>query len=367
VEDELTPAARSRHLARRFCWPTTGREDPDEIVDGLLRIGRSIGETAILMTTDDEAAVLVAEHADRLARWFLMPATPPGLPRRLAGKQALHELCVEHGIPSPASVRPRSHAEAVAAAERLGFPVVVKNDEPWLRLSRPAVASSTIIRDRHELRRLIAPWDPMPAAIVQEYVPPARARDWIAHAYVAEDPAHDVVFTGRKLRSWPPRAGVTTYAYTRSNADLSALTRELCRRVGFRGVCDLDWRFDSLSGQYKLLDFNPRVGAQFRLFEREDGVDVVRAMHIDLTGRELPAARQVDGRRYIVENLDVPAAIAYARSRGREAAPSPVRHRELAWCAADDPVPAVLAGVRSAALGASRILTRRLGSHGASG
>jgi hypothetical protein len=30
------------------------------------------------------------------------------------------------------------------------------------------------------------------------------------------------------------------------------------------------------------LDFNPRVGAQFRLFEDDAGSDVVRALHLDL-------------------------------------------------------------------------------------
>jgi predicted ATP-grasp superfamily ATP-dependent carboligase len=363
VEDQFTPAARSRHLTRRFCWSMTGREQSDELVEGLLRIGRAIGERAIVITTDDEAAVLVAEHAERLARRFILPATPPALPRQLAGKQTLHSLCLEHGIPSPVSLSPRSAAEALEAAATLGFPLVVKNDEPWLRLTRPAVASTAIIRDRLELRRLVASWTTMPSALMQEYVPPEIARDWIAHAYVGEDPEHCVIFTGRKLRSWPPQAGVTTYAYTRWNAELSALTREFCRAVGFRGICDLDWRFDARSGQYKLLDFNPRLGAQFRLFERGDGVDVVRAMHLDLTGREVRAGDQVDGRRYIVENLDLPAAIASGRAGDREAAPAPPTHRELAWLAADDPMPALLACGRSVAHGSRKILTRRLGSY----
>jgi D-aspartate ligase len=362
VEDPFTPAARSRRLAGRFCWPMTGGEQPDELVEGLLRIGREIGRRAILMTTDDEAAVLVAEHAERLAQRFMLPTTPASLPRQLAGKQTLHVLCERHGIPTPASLRPRSAAEALDAGQALGFPLVVKNDEPWLRLTRPAVASTTIVRDRLDLRDLIASWTTMPSAMMQEYIPRERARDWIAHAYFGEAPEQHVVFTGRKLRSWPPQAGVTTYAYTGSNAELSALTREFCMRVGFRGICDLDWRFDRRSGEYKLLDFNPRVGAQFRLFEREDGTDVVRAMHLDLTGRELLPARQIVGRRYIVENLDAPAVIAYRRARHREAAPSHCVHRELAWWAADDPVPALIACGRSVAFGGRQILTRRLGS-----
>ena len=50
--------------------------------------------------------MLIAEHADALAGSFLFPRVAPGLPRRLASKQGLHELCVEHGVPSPAAVFP---------------------------------------------------------------------------------------------------------------------------------------------------------------------------------------------------------------------------------------------------------------------
>jgi D-aspartate ligase len=363
VEDHFAPAAHSRHLTGRLCWPTTGREQPDELVEGLLRIGRTIAGPAMLVATDDEAAVLVAEQAERLGRRFILPATLPALPRQLATKQTLHSLCVEHGIPTPASLRPNTPAEVLEGADTLGFPLVLKNDEPWLRLTRPAVASTAIIRDRDELRGLVSSWTAMPSAMMQEYVPRERARDWIAHAYFGAEPERRVIFTGRKLRSWPPQAGVTTYAYTRSNAELSSLTREFCSKIGFRGICDLDWRFDSGSGQYKLLDFNPRLGAQFRLFERGDGVDVIRAMHLDLTGREIPPGGQIDGRRYVVENLDVPAAIAYGWSGEREAPPLPCSHRELAWWAADDPMPAVLGCARSVAFGGRQILTQRLGGY----
>jgi D-aspartate ligase len=307
--------------------------------------------------------VLVAEQEERLRGRFILPATPPGLPRRLATKRTLHLLCLEHGIPTPVSLRPRTGAEVLDIADTLGYPLVLKNDEPWLRLTRPAVRGTAIIRDRLELRRLMASWTGPPSALLQEYLPRERACDWIACAYFGEEPKSRVIFTGRKLRSWPPHAGVTTYADTRSNPELSRLTYEFCDKTGFRGICDLDWRFDSRTGQYKLLDFNPRLGAQFRLFERGDGLDVVRAMHLDLTGRELPPGDQVDGRRYVVENLDVPAAIAYGRSGERRAASLPCRHREFAWWAADDPLPALLGGVRSIAFGGRQILAGRLGSY----
>jgi hypothetical protein len=60
------------------------------------------------------------------------------------------------------------------------------------------------------------------------------------------------------------------------------------------------WQSDALDlrdGEYKLLDFNPRVGAQSRVFEDNGAVDRVRALHLDLTGR--------------VEHLDLLASVVY--------------------------------------------------------
>jgi len=363
VEDNFTPAARSRYLSGRFRWPTTGLEEPGELVGGLMGIGRAIGRRAILVATDEEAAVLIAEHAELLGEQFALPSVAASLPRQLATKHTLHSLCLRHGIPTPRSLQPRSPGEVLEFSGCLGFPLVLKNDEPWLRLSRPAVANTAIIRDELELRCIVNSWSTMPTVLMQEYVPRERATDWIAHAYFGGGPSRCVIFTGRKLRSWPPQAGVTTYAYARSNADVAGLTLELCRRVGFRGICDLDWRFDSLAREYKLVDFNPRLGAQFRLFERPDGVDVIRAMHLDLTGRDVPPGHQVDGRRYRVENLDFPARIVYGRAGERALVPLPCNHRELAWWAADDPLPLLIGGLRSAALGGSRLLRGTLGGY----
>jgi hypothetical protein len=74
---------------------------------------------------------------------------------------------------------------------------------------------------------------------------------------------------------------------------------------------DLDYRLDLRDGEYKLLDFNPRVGAQFRVFEDEAAVDVVRALHLDLTGWPVCRRPQAEGRVFIVEHSDLLASVGY--------------------------------------------------------
>ena len=79
--------------------------------------------------------------------------------------------------------------------------------------------------------------------------------------------AATVVFTGRKVRQWPAKGGSTAAAYVSDNQDLATIAADFCTGVGYRGIFDLDWRHDLRTGDYHLLDFNPRVGAQFRMFE----------------------------------------------------------------------------------------------------
>ncbi|MER5448046.1 ATP-grasp domain-containing protein [Streptomyces sp. NPDC002764] len=342
TEDPYTPAASSRYLKKSFVWPTTGTEDPDHLVEGLLRIGRRIGRPAVLVPTDEEAAVLIAEHQDVLAGRFLFPRVDPVLPRRLASKQGLHELCVEHGIPSPTAAFPKSYDDIVAFAEKARFPVVAKNREAFLRRTRPAVNGTTRIATREGLLRLARDWGERPGVILQEYLPREDAEDWIVHAYFDRNSTPLAMFTGVKVRSWPPHAGMTANAYVVDNPELADIAARFIKQIGFSGIIDLDLRFDRRDGQYKLLDFNPRMGAQFRLFENESAVDVVRAMHLDLTGRPVPEGEQRAGHRYIVENIDLPALLAYRRS-GYTTPHAPVRASgtELAWLAGDDPLPFV--------------------------
>jgi D-aspartate ligase len=353
TEDRWTPTVLSRYCAGRFTWQVTGQEEP-EYLAGLLRsVGERIGRRTVVVPADDEAAVLVAEHGDSLAPWFLLPQVPPALPRQLASKQRLFELCREHDVSAPATAFPANLDEIVAFAETATFPVVVKNAEPWVRRRAPVVGHTTVVSSAAELLALF-PDSPEvsdssgssgPGVILQEYIPREHAQDWFTHLYCDANADCRCVFTGVKVRSWPPHNGATAACYQQANPELAQLAARLCKQVGFAGIGDLDWRLDLRDGKYKLVDFNPRTGNQFRLFQTEQGIDVVRALHLDLTGRPVPPGTVREGRRFYVEHIDVFARFAYRGRGGYPAAPPPPPRprgrggRELAWLAADDPLP----------------------------
>src|SRR5205814_6443227 len=116
---------------------------------------------------------------------------------------------------------------------------------------------------------------PVGTLLLQEYIPAKFAEDWFLHAYSNKRSECPVAFTGRKLRSWPPHAGMTTLGVPMVNEALLSMSEELIGSIGYRGLLDQCWRVDLRDGQYKLLDFNPRLGAQFAISVNTEGIDVV--------------------------------------------------------------------------------------------
>ena len=335
-EDSWAPAARSRYLHDRWIWQPPA-EDAGRMSADLVRLASRIGRPAVLIPTDDAGAIFLAEHGTELRQWFLFPEPPSDLPRQLAGKYTLYQLCRQLGVPCPAAALTGSLFEAGRFADRVGFPLVVKLARPWRSSSAAGPRSTSVVHTRAELADT---WQACAdrELMLQEYIP---GQDYFFHGYCDARSRCRPGFVGIKERSYPAHAGLTSLGRWVDNPQLHRQATELMGRLGFRGIVDLDYRFDPRDGRYKLLDFNPRLGAQFRLFSDTAGVDVVVAAHLDLTGRAVPQGAPHVGRSFVVENYDPIAALAYRRCGldFRSWVTSLRGADELAWFAKDDLAP----------------------------
>ncbi len=312
VSSRFAPVVFSRYLAGSFIWDTTDLSH-GALFNGIAEIGQRLGRRAILIATDDASASFIAERSGGLAKWFLFPKVPAELPRCLANKRDLHFLCRKFGIPCPDLFVPTCFEDVQAFLDRATFPVVVKAADA--RRLAPGCRSTSIA---HHARELLAIYRQAECRgnsnlVFQEYIPQSCSEDWIFHGYFNSQSGRLVAFTGKKLRSYPPLAGITTLGISVANETLRGQTERLLRSVGYSGVMDLDYRLDKRDGEYKLLDFNPRIGANFRMFEDRAGIDVVRALHLDLTGRDIRPSPMVEGRKFVVEPYDALAVLHHLR------------------------------------------------------
>jgi D-aspartate ligase len=359
--DPSAAVAASRYCKGVFAWDLD-HAPPETTVDFLLDRARWLGGKPVLFATEDQAALLVDDFRDVLAERFVLPQQPLGLPRRLYSKQELFHLCRELGIATPEALFPQSRDEFAELVESVDLPVVVKPIDPWELRRRGGTMTIAETRDE-ALEAYDRDETPeRPNLMLQEYVPGGIETIWMVNAYFdAEGEAHALA-CGRKLRQRPAYTGMTSLGECVWNEDVVELTKDFMRRIGYRGVLDMGYRYDARDGLYKVLDVNPRVGATFRLFAAPDGMDVVRAAYLDLTGQRVPPAVAREGRRWIVEPFDVVSSLQYMRD-GRLTPAAWARSlrgvEETAWFASDDPAPFGRMLGRHAGRLPRRVLSRR--------
>jgi len=345
VEDAYTPLAMTRYLVKAFVWDSCP-SDPESFVKAMGLIADSIGRPAIIFPMDDLSATFVAENAVDLARRFIIPRVPPQLPRQLANKTCLQALCAEIGIPTARSIVPQSFDDVRTFTAGTKFPVVVKAAEQWLPLKD--TFSTKVILTPEQLFSFCEKYNYAGSErlIIQEYIP---GDDWVCHGYYNADRNLSVTFTGRKLRAYPTDAGSTALGLSLDNQELRSVSEKLLKAVAYSGIIDMDWRRDERDGQYKLLDCNPRVGQNFRMFENSAEVDVVRAQHLDLSGQHIDNAAPVESRLFKVESYYVLALLRrLPRGASKQDANKylPPKIREFAWWSSDDPLPFLIMSVR---------------------
>ncbi|MER7491006.1 ATP-grasp domain-containing protein [Streptomyces sp. NPDC126497] len=320
-----SPVRRSRYVHRMHAPPPPGAS-AERILAVLRRVAGEVGRPAVLVPLDDATAIAAGRLQGDLAPSYLLPGAPAALPERVADKAELAAVCASADVPHPRTLVPDSPRRAADDARRLGLPLVAKWSRPWLLPAGCGLRSTQLVHSARQARELHARTaEAGSPLLLQEYLPPGEDRDWFFHGYADRTGALRAGGPGRKQLSWPRGAGLTAVGRWTPNPEVRALAERLTAALGYRGVLDLDFRRCGTTGRYHLLDFNPRPGAQFRLFADSAGLDVVRALHLDLTGRPLPEGDPVAGRSFVVEN--------YAPFAALRTAPG---GRELAWYAGDD-------------------------------
>jgi predicted ATP-grasp superfamily ATP-dependent carboligase len=309
----------------------------------LLNIGRKIGRRSILIPTTDDGVIFLADHADALKECFMFANPRADLVRSLCSKKEMYYLARKYGVPTAETVFPESREDVLNLAQDTTFPIMLKAIRSWSS-KRKGQGSVVLARTKRELvKKYDAMEDPEePNLMLQEFIPGGDETIWMFNGYFNQSSDCLVGFTGRKIRQWPAHRGVASLGICLKNETVEKTTKEFMKAIGYRGILDIGYRYDARDGRYKVLDINPRIGCTFRLFVADNGMDVVRALYLDITGQPIVPGLAPDGRKWLVEDLDLASSlIAYRRERLslKEWIDSVRGVREMAYFALDDPLP----------------------------
>jgi len=285
----------SRHVRAVLPWVDHWRRQ-DELVAALMAFGRSQREAPVLYPQTDAALLLASRHRDELGTAFRLLLAAPELIEQLVDKGRFEELARRVDLPVPRAERLRPQPGQAPPVLDLAFPLIVKpvvRGDAWAAIG--AGAKAMRVGGPEEWAGI---WprlaDVRSEFVVQELVPGPETAIESYHAYVDGGGAIAGEFTGRKIRTFPPRYGYSTAVEVVDLPDVAALGREVLHRVGMRGVAKADFKRDE-RGRLHLLEINPR----FNLWHHPAavaGVNLPALMHADLTGRVRPPGQRATRR-----------------------------------------------------------------------
>jgi predicted ATP-grasp superfamily ATP-dependent carboligase len=275
--------------------------DESGFVAALAELGDALGSPAPIFPTHDEGLNAVARGQRELGERFLYPFPPWAELERIQDKRTQLERAEAAGIDIPRTGHPRSAAEAVALADELGYPVLVKPSDP-IEFKRRHRRQAFRCETRAELEEAYAqaePHEPM----VQELIPGGDDALYTLGSYLDGSGRPLGVFSGRKLRQTPRLVGTCRVGEAVWVQEVVDAGLRLLAAFGFRGLSQVEFKRDPRDGRYKLMEINPRL-FQWHGLAAACGVDLPRLAYHDLLGLPCPpASMNGGGRRWAITFL----------------------------------------------------------------
>jgi len=303
--ERWAPASTSRYCRSNIRLDFEN-EPADRTIEILLDFGNKLGRRPILIPTTDLATIWLAEHGDALRGVFRFARQDAALVRTLCDKGRMQELARRCGIPVAQSVVPRSREDVLRFLETATFPVMIKATDAE-RCRRRIGGTKFIVHTETELLELLERGTDGgdPDLLIQEFIP---GEDWMFDGYFDRESRYLFGATGKKIRRFPAKTGVTSLGICLHNETVVKTTVAFMQAIGYKGILDIGYRRDSRDGTYKVLDANPRIGCTFRLFSNGE-MDVARALYLNLTDRPIEPSTAAEGRKWIVEDFDLFSAM----------------------------------------------------------
>jgi D-aspartate ligase len=306
ASDPDAPSFFSRHCGQRRLVADPVAE-PEAALGELRELGKLIPGKPVLYYGDDALLLLVSRHREELREHFRFLLPEASLVEALVDKKRFAELARELDLPVPRTIASSEHRSAAEIAAAIPPPVILK---PFCHLgwrTSPAVVGlgvgpvkGLLAADAAALERMLARIESFSADyVVQEYIPGGEAQVYSFHAYLDAERRSLGHYVGRKIRTYPRSAGVSTYLELVDEPELAQVGFQVLARLGITGVVKLDFKRDPRTGRFYLLEVNPRFSL-WNYLGAASGVNLPLLAYRDLAGLPaVPAPRAKIGVRWL--------------------------------------------------------------------
>lgn len=256
----ICPGFSSRYAHECHLLPSWDRPEA-EWVEKLMEVGR---EGDVLFPVCYNSLARAVENWEALGQTYRALLPEREALQTANDKWSLRQFASTIGVRTPESWRPEDEEQAGALAESIDYPAIVKLRSDQGLYLRPS--------QRYELvgtpEALVAAWrrfDQMqPGPVVQRFI---DGDGYGFEALYAADGHAVATFQHRRLVECPPEGGPSALCESVCSDELEELGRRLLDGLGWRGVAMVEFRRCAQTGEFHLLEINPRFWGSLPLSE----------------------------------------------------------------------------------------------------
>lgn len=264
--------------------------DESAFIEYLLRFAHGREDRPVLFPTNDQWAQAVAHHKEALRRPYRVWVADGPVVDLIIHKPLFYEWAMARGYPVP---RTWTDAQADAIPDDR-FPIAAKpafrvaasdSKEQAARAAEKHGERLTVLETRRDLEAFrLAHSAARGDYIFQEYVQGLSDCMYTVGIYANQD--HEVmgVFTGRKVRGFPPDVGDCMVGQVEKvDPGLLDLVKRMCRELGYTGIAEFEFKRDAVTGRFVLIEINPRSWSWIGITPA-CGVSLPWMAYCDMTG-----------------------------------------------------------------------------------
>lgn len=293
--------------------------EPDAWLAWMLAYAARFSAKPVLIASADVFVTAIGRFEQALRERFLV-SEGCRLAAELADKDTQYQLAAAHGMPMPRTSIVASMSEVQVFAEHTAFPVVIKplHFREWQRVPQDHPLHDRKVLIVHDRKELVAGYElatsASPKVVLQEIIqgPDTNKRVYLGHY------GSDGIRTGfavfRELRCSPVAFGPATVSESFPDPDAAAVCDRFLQSISFKGICEIEVKRDARSGQYQLIEANPRLSGGGDA-GNHSGVDLAWLHYLSLIGvRHRPIVQEERRIRHIVVRADGAAAAHYVKA-----------------------------------------------------
>jgi predicted ATP-grasp superfamily ATP-dependent carboligase len=230
--------------------------DEDAFIDDILSLSSKY-KGSVLFASDDATLQAVSKHKAILKDHFIIEAPDWDITSKLLSKELTYSLANEIGVRAPKTYLPKDFKEAQEISKEIGFPCILKPTVSHLFFNtfKKKMLFINNLNDLEGAFENIKVYNQQ--MMLQEFIP-GNDNQGVNYNSFINNGITLAEFTSEKVRLTPPQIGFPRVIISKKIDTVIEPGRKILNALKYQGFSCTEFKKDSRTGEYVLMEINGR-------------------------------------------------------------------------------------------------------------